>query len=247
MSTLEIAVLPTPDAVSEVVANHMAGAILGALAAGDAAHICITGGRGGHGALAALAGMQGIDWHRVHVWWSDERFEPTGDDLRNETMARAALLDRVDLPVGNVHPMPASDRFEDVDAAAAAYADELGRFGDPCPAFCVSILGMGEDGHVASLFPEHPGLRDERIAFPVLNSPKPPPRRISMSFRAINHAAVILLIASGSGKADAVGMLVSDPGPLAIPAAGVHGTSQTLLVADEEAAVHIPPGVARRD
>jgi 6-phosphogluconolactonase len=102
---------------------------------------------------------------------------------------------------------------------------------------------MGEDGHVASLFPEHPGLRETRTAFAVTDSPKPPPVRISLSFEAINTAEEIVLIASGAGKADAVGLLINDPGPLAVPAAGVRGRSMTRLAVDEAAAVHLPPGV----
>lgn len=244
MTSIQIGVYPTPEAVSEAVANHMAGAMLTALAHGDA-HICITGGRGGHGALAALAQDPGIDWGRVHVWWSDERFVPAGDPQRNDTMAKDALFDRVDLPVANLHPMPTSDQFEDIERAAQAYADELAAFGDPCPAFCVSILGMGEDGHVASLFPEHAGLHETRPAFPVTDSPKPPPRRISMSFDVINASESVIIIASGAGKADAVGLFVNDPGPLAVPAAGVHGRVSTLLAIDEAAAVHLPSGLTR--
>lgn len=241
--SIQIGVYPTPEAVSEAVANHMAGAMLPVLLGSDLAHICITGGRGGHGALAALADNPGIDWTRVHVWWSDERFLPRGDDQRNDTMAKDALFDRVDLPAGNVHPMPGSDEFDDIEEAARSYAAELAAFGPP--RFCVSILGMGEDGHVASLFPEHAGLRETRPAFPVTDSPKPPPRRISLSFDAINTADAVILIASGAGKADAVGLLINDPGPLAVPAAGVHGRVSTLLAVDEAAAVHLPPGLSR--
>jgi 6-phosphogluconolactonase len=160
-------------------------------------------------------------------------------------MAKDALLDTVDLPTANLHPMPASDDFNDIEQAANAYAEEMAAFGSPGPTFCVSILGMGEDGHVASLFPEHAGLRESRPAFPVLDSPKPPPQRISMSLEAINNADEIIIIASGSGKADAVGLFINDAGPLAVPAAGVHGTSGTYLVVDEAAAVHLPPGLTR--
>lgn len=245
MSTVSIAVHPDAEAVSRAVANRMAGAILRTLAQSQVAHICITGGRGGHGALSGLAADTGIDWHRVHVWWSDERFVRDGDADRNDTMAREALLDVVDIPSGNIHPMPTTDDFADVGEAAEAYAAELAAFGNPCPRFCISILGMGEDGHVASLFPEHAGLRETRPAFPVTDSPKPPPVRISMSFDVINTADEVVLIASGVGKADAVGMFVNDPGPLAVPAAGVHGRDLTMLVVDEAAAVHLPPGLTR--
>lgn len=245
MTSIQVGIYPTPEAVSEAVANRMAGALLRALASDEIAHMCITGGRGGHGALAELARDPGIDWARVHVWWSDERFVPAGDDQRNDVMARQALLDAVDLPSANVHAMPASDAFDDIDDAAQAYADEMAAFGSPGPTFCVSILGMGEDGHVASLFPGHPGLQQTRPAFPVVDSPKPPPRRVSMSFDAINNADEIILIASGAGKADAVGLFINDPGPQAVPAAGVHGVLGTFLAVDDAAAVHLPPGLTR--
>lgn len=243
MSALQVGVYPDADAVSRAVANRMAGAILRTLASEHVAHICITGGRGGHGALAGLAADTGIDWSRVHIWWSDERFVPTGDAQRNDTMARAALLDRVDVPSANVHPMPSTDDVDDVADGAQRYADELAAHGGP--AWCISILGMGEDGHVASLFPEHAGLRDTRAAFAVTDSPKPPPVRISLSFDTINTAREIVLIASGEGKADAVGLFVNDPGPLAVPASGVHGRDLTFLAVDEAAAAHLPPGLRR--
>ncbi len=245
MSAVQISVHPDAAAVSRTVANRMAGAILRTLAAHELAHICITGGRGGHGALLSLAADAGIDWGRVHIWWSDERFLPAGDEDRNDTMARAALLDRVDVPSANVHPMPASDEVADPALGAESYAAELAAFGDPCPAFCVSILGMGEDGHVASLFGEHAGLRETRPVFAVLDSPKPPPVRLSMSFDVINAADEVILIASGAAKADAVGLLVNDPGPLAVPAAGAHGRSLTVLALDEAAAAHVPAGLRR--
>lgn len=245
MSEVQIGVYPDADSVSRAVANRMAGAILRTLAEQEQAHICITGGRGGHGALRSLAGDAGIDWRRVHIWWSDERFLPAGDTQRNDTMADDALLDEVEVPSTNVHRMPASDQVADVIRAAEAYTAELAAFGDPCPHFCVSILGMGEDGHVASLFPEHPGLRETRPAFAVTDSPKPPPVRVSMSFGSINAADEVIIVASGEGKADAVGLLVNDPGPLAVPAAGAHGRALTFLAVDSAAAVHLPPGLTR--
>ena len=226
MTQLLVGVHPDADAVSEAVANRMAAAIIRTLSKSDYAHICITGGRGGHGALANLAQDAGIDWSRVHVWWSDERFLAMGDEQRNDTMAHAVLLDVVGVPVANVHSMPSPDQYADVGEAARAYVRELAAFGDPCPAFCISVLGMGEDGHVASLFPEHAGLADERVAFAVTDSPKPP----RCAFRCPFHDQR----GRGSGthrirggKADAVGLLINDPGPLAVPAAGARRTSRS--------------------
>lgn len=245
MTAFQIGVYPDPSAVGEAVGNRMAGAILRTLVHAEAAHICLTGGRGGHAALSHLAHDTGIDWTRVHVWWSDERFVPHGDDLRNDTMAHSAFLDVVGLPAANIHPMPGSDQYAAADEAAAAYARELAAFGVPAPRFCVSILGMGEDGHVASLFPEQAALRASRPVVAVTDSPKPPPVRLTMSFATINTADEIVLIAAGRGKADAVGLFINDPGPLAVPAAGVHGRTLTFLAVDEAAAVHLPPGLTR--
>src|SRR5690606_11583233 len=93
-----------------------------------------------------------VDWRRVSIWWGDERFLQSGDPERNETSARQALLDHVDLDPANVHVMPPSDgsHGDDVDAAAAAYAEELAR--SDVADFDVLMLGIGPDTHVASLF-----------------------------------------------------------------------------------------------
>ena len=109
-----------------------------------------------------------MDWTALDVWWGDERFLPTGHPDRNATQAREALLDQVPVPSDRVHEMPgAGGAFgDDVDAAAAAYARELRSHARPedhfpAPSFDVLMLGVGPDGHVASLFPEHPALYAE--------------------------------------------------------------------------------------
>lgn len=241
---LQITVHPDPEAVAEAAAARMAAAVVRQLANDRLAHVCLTGGRGGGTTLRALAGY-GLEWHRVHCWWSDERYLPVGDPARNDTLAHAALLDRVDIPTGNLHPMPVRDD-DALTRDASRYAGQLREFGRPGPRFCVSLLGVGEDGHVASLFPEHHAVTASDPVVGVSDSPKPPPQRITMTLPTINHAEEILLVATGAQKADAVGMLISGPGPRQVPAAGVHGLLATHLLLDEAAALHVPPRLRGR-
>jgi 6-phosphogluconolactonase len=106
----------------------------------------------------------------------------------------------------------------------------------------VVMLGMGPEGHVASIFPESPAAHDQRAVVAVRNCPKPPPTRISLGFPAINAAEEIWLLVSGQGKADAVARALSGAGPLQLPAAGVHGRRATRWLLDAAAASKLPAG-----
>jgi 6-phosphogluconolactonase len=244
------------DLLAQAVAARLVTRLVDAQATRGHAHAVLTGGTIGIAALAALAATparDAIDWTRLDVWWGDERFLPAGHADRNETQARAALLDAVPLPPSRVHPMPSPDgpAGADVDAAAAGYAAELAAACRPeeragVPGFDVLMLGMGPDGHVASLFPEHAGVHvDDRLVVGVHGSPKPPPTRISLTFPALNAAREVWLIVAGADKAPAVAMALSDAGPYAIPAAGVSGTSRTLWLLDRAAAAGIPTAITR--
>jgi 6-phosphogluconolactonase len=145
--------------LAEAAAARLVTRVVDAQAAGGRAHVALTGGGVGTATLKALAetpSRDAVDWAAVDVWWGDERFLPPGDPDRNETQARDALLDHVPLDPSRVHPMPAvGDPWgDDVDAAAAAYADELRAAARPeerlgVPTFDVLMLGVGPDGHVA--------------------------------------------------------------------------------------------------
>ena len=155
-----------------------------------------------------------VDWSQVDIWWGDERFLPHGDPQRNETQARAALLDALALDPARVHPMPASDGpdGDDPEGAAARYAEELAQASQPArlPYFDLLMLGVGEDGHVASTFPEHPAAYDTRPVTAVRGSPKPPPVRITLTLPTLNKAAEVWLIATGAEKAQVVGIALSE-------------------------------------
>ncbi|ANH90974.1 6-phosphogluconolactonase [Streptomyces sp. SAT1] len=251
MSTPQLVVHRDKELMAQAAAARLITKIVDAQASTGAASVVLTGGRNGNGVLAALAAAparDAVDWTRLDLWWGDERFLPEGDPERNITQARQALLDSVPLDPKRVHVMPASDGpyGTDVEAAADAYAEELARAAGPenhgaVPAFDVLMLGVGPDTHVASLFPEHPGVREtERTVVGVHGSPKPPPTRISLTLPAIRSAREVWLLAAGEDKANAVAMALSGAGEVQAPAAGAHGRARTLWLLDTPAAAQLP-------
>lgn len=254
LGTPEVVVHRTAAALADAIAARLVATLVEAQQGGHAAHLALTGGGIGTACLAALAALparDAVDWGRLHVWWGDERYLPTGDSERNETGARDALLDHVPLDPARVHPMPSAGRWPTLEAAAYAYAEELRTAARPedhgaLPAFDVCLLGIGPDAHVASLFPEHPALHAEGTVVAVHGSPKPPPERISLTMATLRRSREVWVLAAGAGKADAVRMAL-DPsaGPLQVPAAGARGAERTVFLLDEAAAGELPPGLGR--
>ncbi|MFF8589820.1 6-phosphogluconolactonase [Streptomyces sp. NPDC015220] len=251
MSTPQLVVHRDKDLMAQAAAARLITKIVDAQASTGSANVVLTGGRNGNGVLAALAAAparDAVDWGRLDLWWGDERFLPEGDPERNVTQARQALLDSVPLDPQRVHVMPASDgpHGTDVEAAADAYAEELARAAGPenhgaVPTFDVLMLGVGPDTHVASLFPEHPGVREtERTVIGVHGSPKPPPTRVSLTLPAIRSAREVWLLAAGEDKANAVAMALSGAGEIQAPAAGAQGRARTLWLLDTAAASQLP-------
>jgi 6-phosphogluconolactonase len=240
-------------AVAEAAAERLVTALVDAQRDRGTASVGLTGGGLGIAVLSALREEQtriAVDWSRVDVWWGDERYLPAGDPERNETQARAALLDHLDLDPARVHPMPALDGPDgkDVDAAAARYAAELAAaapHGRGVPALDVLLLGMGPEGHVGSIFPESPAAHDERPVVGVHGCPKPPPTRITLGFSTMAQAQEVWLVVAGADKASAVAMALSGAGRVALPAAGAVGRQQTLWLLDEAAAGQLPPSLRR--
>jgi 6-phosphogluconolactonase len=225
------------DALASAVAGRLATRIAAAQAEHGTASVVLTGGRIAEKVYATLASgtdLDAVDWGRVDLWWGDERFLPAGDPDRNETQARAALLDKLPLDPARVHPMPADGGDGDPDAAAERYAAELG---SPLPRFDVVLLGIGEDGHVASVFPGHPVIGATGTTAGVRDSPKPPPGRTTLTLSTLNSADEVWIMAAGEGKADAVAVAVAG-GP--VPAAMVHGTVATRWLVDRAAAAKLP-------
>jgi 6-phosphogluconolactonase len=249
LSKLIVETYPDTAALVEAAGDRLAQTIVSAVDARGRAMIVLTGGGTGIGLLSHI-GERGehIDWSKVYVFWGDDRFVPTDDDERNEKQARAALLDRVDIPADNVHPMAANDgEFgADIQAAAAGYQRELAALaepGQPAPDFDVHLLGMGPEGHINSLFPDTDAVREKsRLVVSVEDSPKPPPQRITLTLPAIQRSREVWLIVSGSDKADAVTAAINGADPVDVPAAGAVGADATVWLLDEAAAAKLADG-----
>lgn len=249
---MSVDVLRHADASSlaEAAAGRLITTIVERQMSGSAASVCLTGGGIGTAVLQAIQdspARDSVQWPTLEVWWGDERFVPFGSPDRNETGARAALLDHVPLDPARVHAIPTpSVSGEDVETAAAMYADQLRAWGGDRPCIDIVLLGIGPDGHVASLFPELPALHDTRLVCAVHGAPKPPPTRVTLTLPVICDAREVWILASGAEKAQAVHMaLMPGAGALQVPAAGARGRERTLVLLDEAAASGLPPGMGR--
>jgi 6-phosphogluconolactonase len=242
-----------PAVLAAAVAARLVTALVDAQAHGRVPSLVVPGGGIGIAALEALRdspARAAVEWPRLDVWWGDERFVPADDPQRNELQARRALLDHVEVDPQRVHPMGAlgGPDGDDVDAAAARYAAELAAAAPGSalvPPFDVLMLGMGPEGHTASIFPESPAAYDERPVLGVHGCPKPPPTRITLGFTAIRSAQDVWMVVAGEQKAAAVALALSGAGPVQVPAAGAVGRRQTLWLLDEAAASRLPRDLRR--
>jgi len=254
MSQVEVVVHATPDLLAKAVAARLVVRLVDAQAATGSASVVLTGGGIGIAVLRELRdnpARDAVDWRRVDIWWGDERFLPAGHKERNDVQAREALLDSVPLDPARVHPYPTADgpAGDDPEAAAELYAQELAAAARPedhgdVPQFDVLMLGVGEEGHVASIFPESPAAYDERTVVAVRGCPKPPPVRLSLTFGAISRASEVWLLVAGSAKAPAVALALGGAGQVQVPAAGARGR-RTLWLRDRAAAARLPANVTR--
>jgi len=248
VSAPEVFVYTSGDLLASAAAARTVTRLADAIAADGHAHLVLTGGGIGTKVLAAIAAAparDAVDWRLVDFWWGDERFEPAGDPERNETGARAALLDALRADPARVHAVAGPDGpdGDDPDAAAARYAAELAAAagdGHAVPVFDVLMLGIGPEGHVASIFPDSAAAHATGSVVAVRNSPKPPPTRVSFTFGAIQAAREVWILASGAEKADAVAEALSGVSQDKLPAAGARGRDRTLFLLDEAAASKLP-------
>ena len=241
-------------ALASFVAARFIQTLTDAIAEFGAATVVLTGGTMGSAVLAATRDSPArdqVDWSRVHFWWGDERWLPAGDPERNETQAREALLDHLGLDGSTVHPMGASDAGSTLEDAAAAYAAELAAHaleGAAYPPFDVTFLGVGPDGHIASLFPGLAGIRERsETVIAVTNSPKPPPERISLTLPVINSSHRVWMVMAGSDKASALGLALAGVSMDEVPAAGVEARDESIFLVDQDAAVEVPESLMRTE
>jgi 6-phosphogluconolactonase len=202
--------------LANLAARRIATALQAAISAEGGATLALAGGTTPRGAYEELARISGIDWAKVSIYFGDERAVPATHPDSNFRMAQTALFSRVALPADNIYRVQAE--LADRDAVARAYEAVLPE------RISVMVLGIGEDGHTASLFPGSPALNEATRRFLPVIGPKPPPERFSVTPPVIEAAQQIIMLATGSGKADAV--LRALRGPLDIE--------------------HTPSGLARR-
>ena len=196
--------------------------------------LAVPGGSVAESFFPRLASLD-LDWDRVLVFFGDERAVAPDDPASNARLARDLWLDRAPIPLANVHRMRAEG--EDLDAAARAYERVLlDVLGDP-PRLDLALLGMGPDGHVCSLFPGHPALDEtERYVLPVLDAPKPPPRRVTLTLLALARARTVVLAAFGAAKAEAVRSALDDPASTLPAARALRGAARAFALLDPAAA-----------
>ncbi|MDP3950855.1 6-phosphogluconolactonase [Microbacterium sp.] len=241
-----VVVEPTAAELAERVADRFLTRVKARTRNGRIAHIALTGGSMGGTVLRAVAAhpkADRIDWSLVHFWWGDERFVAGDDQDRNALQSRTALLDHIEVPAENIHEVAAADSGLTLDEAAEAYAAELARFGDAeqaWPSFAVCFLGVGPDGHIASLFPDRPEVTETDAAvLPVRDSPKPPAERVTLTRPVINSSKRVWLVLTGADKASALGLALAGASYTNVPAAGAKGRKRTIFFVDQAAASEV--------
>jgi 6-phosphogluconolactonase len=218
------------------------------------AHVALSGGTT-PGRTYELLAEEVSDWAGVHVWFADERCVEPDDEDSNYLLAKRTLLDPAGIPAGQVHrmegelgPKEGARRYAESLQANVAPASPSGSAITPAggrssegtpqdlPALDLVVLGIGPDGHIASLFPGAPTLQagPQAICLGVHDSPKPPPERITVSLGVLRTARVCLLLASGAGKADAIAAMLGDSSPH-VPASLLRRERLTVLVDDQAA------------
>ncbi|EFV13253.1 6-phosphogluconolactonase [Segniliparus rugosus] len=202
-----------------------------ALADRGSASVVLTGGGAGIGLLKALRGAD-LAWDKIDFYWGDERWVPAGHPERNDGQAFEALLDHVPADPARVFRMGApGGGWATPEAAAEAYAEILPE------GFDLHLLGMGEEGHINSVFPDTPAVREQaKPVLAVLDSPKPPPERITLTLPAIHRAREVWLLVSGAGKAAAAKAALGGAAPVDVPSSGAQGSERTVWFLDDAAA-----------
>ena len=211
-------ILPTPAKLGEMAARYVARLSSQAIAERGRFTVALSGGsltKIVGPALTAAPWHSEIDWSAWYVFWADERCVPLDHPDSNFRLAREYLFDQIKIPVAQIYPI--DDSFEP-EATAKAYQAVLAQLFQPAPGqpprFDLILLGLGEDGHTASLFPHHPVLNEAaRWVAPIFDSPKPPPERITLTLPVINHARAVAFITAGPAKADILAQVLATGTP----------------------------------
>jgi 6-phosphogluconolactonase len=237
MSPRVVRRLPTAEMLAQDVADSLVRRIEKLQSDGRIVELCLTGGRVANLAyehLARVVGRSRVDPGALELWWTDEAFVPTDDPRRNSLQALSRLAGTFPLSPARTHPMPSSDASADPAQAALTYGTDLaGRVIDIC------LLGLGENGHVAALHPDHPSAEPtSAIAVGVTDAPKPPSEQVSLTLATINKSREVWMLATGKEKAHAVARTFR--GDATTISAHVSGVDRTVWFIDEAAASELP-------
>ena len=230
---MQIDIFATPDEVAQRAAQFIAAEARSAVATRGRFNFAVSGGRTPWQMLRVLAG-EDVPWQSVHIFQVDERVAPAGDPDRNLTHIRDSLLAHVALPAANLHAM----RVEatDLAMAAAGYARDLGTFAGTPAVLDLVHLGLGPDGHTASLVPGDPVLLEDRVDVAV-TAPYQGHRRMTLTYPILDRAHCVLFVVTGAEKVPALAKLRA--GDQAIPAGRITG-ERALIMADAAAAGTVP-------
>jgi len=234
----QVTVFPSAAALADGVAELFAARATEAVEERGKFRVALAGGTtplAAYRRLAAPPWADVVPWASVEVFFGDERAVGECDPDRNDAAARATLLSKVPVPPENVHPVPAlapdgAERYE------ALLRERLATRAPAVPAFDLVLLGLGPDGHTASLFPGHAALAEtERLVVRVDGAPKPPPSRVTFTLPLLNAARAVVFVVSGREKREALGRVLA--GDRSLPAARVEPSEgERVFLVDRDAA-----------
>ncbi len=235
---MDTRVFPDLDAVSRAALDEVLRALRDAIKDRGRFTIALAGGRTPARMYALWAAAEGsTQWKHVHLFWGDERFVPRTDPLSNYRMAEKAFLFDA-IPGPNVHPMPGPEDFPTSEEAAEAYEAELRKFfGSAPPAFDVQLLGLGVEGHTASLFPGSPALNEKKRWVMAVEAPAKPPQRLTLTPVVLNQARNTFFLVCGADKREIIAALRDEPAsrPSQYPAGMIRPEGRVLWFLDKAA------------
>src|ERR1700677_742962 len=231
---LDTHIFPDIDALSRAALEQLLSDLRASIAHRGRGAIALSGGHTPEKMYALWAATEKYrnetDWNRVHLFWGDERYVPQDDPLSNYRMTSEALLAQVPIPAANVHAAPTN--LPTPEKAAEVYDQELRKFfGSYAPAFDVTLLGLGPEGHTASLFPDSPALEEKTRWVLHINVAASPPNRLTFTLQVLNSSRNTYFLVAGEGKRPILAALRAEPDsrPSSYPAGRIRPTDGRVL------------------
>jgi 6-phosphogluconolactonase len=239
---MDTRVFPDLEAVSRAALGELLHSMRDAVKERGVFAVALAGGRTPAKMYDLWAHAEGqgarTQWDKVHLFWGDERYVPQTDPLSNYRMTRETLIEHVPIPAANVHPMRGPEDFPTPEKAAEAYEAELRKFfASTPPAFDVQLLGLGVEGHTASLFPGSPALEEKKRWVAAVEAPAKPPQRLTLTPVVLNQARNTFFLVVGADKREIIAALQDEPAskPSQYPAGIIRPEGRVLWFLDKAA------------